>query len=95
MRGFHPGVFLEITIMKRSFVSVFLLGAVVGLSACSKEEPEGTAEQMGKKIDEATESVQKETEKAVEATQEQAAETKAALGAKLEEKAKEMQGDGK
>jgi len=80
--------------MKNSFVLAFLLSVALGLTACSKEEPEGTAEQMGKKIDEAAESIQKETAKAVEATQEQTAEAKAELGAALEEKAKEMQGDG-
>jgi uncharacterized lipoprotein len=79
--------------MKQSFVLTALVSAVLGLSACSKEEPEGTAEQMGKKIDEAAESMQKQVSEAAEATQEQAAETRAEIGAALEEKGKEMQGE--
>lgn len=79
--------------MQRSFLFTILFSIILGLSACSKEEPEGTAEKMGKKVDEAAETVQKQAAEAVEATQEQAAETKAELGAAIEEKAKEMQGD--
>jgi hypothetical protein len=75
--------------MKRSFVFGVLVSIVLGLSACSKEEPAGTAEQMGKKVDEATTSMQKEASGAMDAAQEQAAQAKAASGAALEEKAKE------
>jgi hypothetical protein len=70
------------------------LSTVLGLSACGKEEPEGTAEQMGKKIDEAAESVKEEAATAAEATEAKVDETKAELGAAMEEKAKEMQGEG-
>ena len=66
--------------MQRSLLSAFLLSVILGLGACSKEEPEGTAEKMGKKVDEA-----------VETAQNQAAETKAELGTAMAEKGKEMQ----
>lgn len=49
---------------------------------------------MGKKIDEATTSMQKQASEAMDATQEQAAQAKAALGTAMEEKGKELQGDG-
>lgn len=66
--------------MQRSLVSAFLLSIILGLNACSKEEPaEGAAEKAGKKIDEAAESAQKQT-----------AETKAELGTAMEAKGKEM-----
>lgn len=81
--------------MQRSFASALLFSAVIGMTACSKEEPEGAAEQMGKKIDETAESIKQEAGKAAEATQEKADETKAAVGAALEETGKEMQGEGK
>ena len=80
----------EITVMQRSLVSAFLLSVILGLGACSKEEPEGAAEEAGKKVDEAAESVQKQASEAVESAEKQAAETKDELGAAMEEKGKEM-----
>lgn len=77
--------------MKQSFLAVLLISGILGVVGCSKEEPEGTAEQMGKQIDEAAESIQKQVEETAEAASERAAEAKAQLGAALEEKAKEMQ----
>ena len=65
--------------MRFSPVLALVVGVTLGVVGCSKEEPEGTAEQMGKKIDDAAESVQKEVTAAAEATQEQAAEAKAQL----------------
>jgi len=79
--------------MKRSFVAALLVSGILGVVGCSKEEPEGTAEKMGKQIDEAAKTIQKDVADAAEATREKAAETKAELGAALEEKAKQMQGD--
>jgi len=79
--------------MKHSLISALLVSVVLGVVGCSKEEPEGTAEKMGKQIDKAAETIQKEVADAGEATREQAAEAKAELGAALEEKAKQMQGD--
>jgi uncharacterized protein YjbJ (UPF0337 family) len=79
-------------ITQRSLVSILLLSVILGLSACSKEEPEGTAEKLGKKVDETVESAQEQVSEAVEATEKQVVETKAGLGAAMEEKGKEMQG---
>jgi len=79
--------------MKRSFVAALLVSGILGVVGCSKEEPEGTAEKMGKQIDEAAKTIQKDVADAAEATREKAAETKAELGAALEKKAKQMQGD--
>jgi F0F1-type ATP synthase membrane subunit b/b' len=76
--------------MQRSLVSAFLLSVILGLGACSKEEPEGTAENIGKKVDEAVESAEEQVSESVEAAQKQAAETKAEVGAAMEEKGKEM-----
>jgi hypothetical protein len=70
----------KIMVIQRSIVSAVVISAILGLGACSKEEPEGSAEKMGKQIDEA-----------VESAQQQAAETKAELGAAMEEKGEEMQ----
>ena len=67
-------------IMQRSLVSALVFGAILGLGACSKEEPEGNAEKLGKQID-----------KAVESAQQEAAETRADIGAAIEEKGKEIQ----
>jgi hypothetical protein len=64
---------------QRSLASALLFSVILGLGACSKEEPEGTAEKLGKQIDEAAESAQ-----------EKAAETGAELGTAMEEKGKEM-----
>jgi predicted solute-binding protein len=77
-------------VMQRSLVSAFLLSFSLGLAACSKKEPEGTAEKMGKKVDEAVESAEEQVSESVEAAQKQAAETKAELGTAMEEKGKEM-----
>ena len=72
-----------------------VLALVVGVTlvavGCSKEEPEGTAEKMGKKVDEAAETARQEVTEAVEATQEQAAEAKAQLGTAMKDKGEEMQ----
>ena len=76
--------------MQRSLVSAFLLSFILGLGACSKEEPEGTAEKMGKKVDQAVESAEEQVSEVAEAARKQAAETKAALGTAMEEKGKEM-----
>lgn len=76
--------------MRPALIRTSLLSLILGLSACSKEEPEGTAEKMGKKIDEAAEAVQKKTLAAVEATEKQATETKAKLGAAMEEMGKQL-----
>jgi hypothetical protein len=35
--------------MNRSLLTVLLSSGILGFVGCSKEEPEGTAEQMGKK----------------------------------------------
>jgi len=67
-------------VIQRSLVSAVVFSVILGLGACSKEEPEGSAEKLGKKIDEAAESAQR-----------QAAETRAEVGAAMEEKGKEMQ----
>jgi hypothetical protein len=67
-------------IIQRSLVSAVVLSAILGLGACSKEEPEGSAEKLGKQIDQA-----------VESAQQQAAETKADIGAAMEKKGKELQ----
>ena len=80
-------------VMLRSLLSVFLLSFILGLGACSKEEPEGTAEKMGKKVDEAVESAQEQVSETAEAAQTQAAETKAEIGAAMEEKGKEMKAE--
>jgi uncharacterized lipoprotein len=77
--------------MQRSFVSVHVFSVVLALSACSKEEPEGSAEKLGKKIDEAVEFAQEQTSGAVESAQRQVAETKSTLGTAMEEKGKKMQ----
>lgn len=76
--------------MQRSLVSASLLSFILGLGACSKEEPEGTAEKMGKKVDEAVESAQEQVSESVEAAHKQADETKVELGTAMEEKGKEM-----
>jgi len=81
--------------MQRSVISILLLSVILGLGACSKEEPEGAAEKMGKKVDEAAESAQKQASQAVEAVEKQAAETKAEVGAAMEGKGKEMQEEAK
>ena len=77
--------------MKRSFLAALLASGILGLAGCSKEEPEGTAEKMGKQIDEAAENIQKQVAETAEAAGDQAAEAKAALGAAMEAKGKEMQ----
>ena len=66
--------------MQRSLVCAVVFSAILGLGACSKEEPEGSAEKVGKQIDQA-----------VESAQQQAAETRADIGAAIEEKGKEIQ----
>ena len=76
--------------MQRSLLSAFLLSVILGLGACSKEEPEGAAEKMGKNVDEAVESAQEQVSEAVETAQKQAAETKAELGTAMEEGGKEL-----
>jgi hypothetical protein len=88
---FHNETNLRRSDMSRLSVFAFLLSLVVGIAGCSKEEPEGPAEKMGKQIDEAAETMKEETVEAAEATQEQAAEAKAALGEAMEETGKEMQ----
>ena len=54
-------------VMQRSLLSAFLLSFILGLGACSKEEPEGSAEKMGKKVDEAVESAEEQVSESVEA----------------------------
>jgi hypothetical protein len=77
--------------MNRSILPVLLISGILGAVGCSKEEPEGTAEQMGKKIDEAAESIQTQVAETAEAAGERAAEAKAELGAAMESKGKEVQ----
>jgi hypothetical protein len=77
---YNPNNLERIMVMQRSLVSALLFSVILGLSACSKEEPEGTAEKLGKQIDEAAESAQQQT-----------AEARAELGAAMEEKGKELQ----
>jgi hypothetical protein len=77
--------------MKQTLVPALLMSAILGVVGCTKEEPEGTAEQMGKKMDEAAESVREDVAAAGEAAQEQAAEAKSELGAAMEEEGKKMQ----
>jgi hypothetical protein len=79
--------------MNRSFLTVLLVSGILGVVGCSKEEPEGAAEKMGKQIDEAADSIQTQVEETAQAAGEQAAEAKAELGAAMEAKGKEMQGD--
>ena len=67
-------------IMQRSLISAVVFSAILGMGACSKEEPEGNAEKLGKQIDQA-----------VESAEQQAAETRADIGAAIEEKGKEIQ----
>ena len=76
--------------MKHSFLAVLFVSSIVGVVGCSKEEPDGTAEKMGKKIDEAAESMQKQVAETAEAAGERAAEAKAELGTAMEAKGKEM-----
>jgi hypothetical protein len=77
--------------MNRSLLPILLISGILGVVGCSKEEPEGTAEQMGKKIDEAAESIQKQVAETAEAAGERAADAKAELGAAMESKGKEIQ----
>jgi hypothetical protein len=73
----------KIMVVQRSLLSAVVFSAILGLGACSKEEPEGTAEKLGKQIDEG-----------VESAQQQVAETSAELGAAMEKKGKEIQEQG-
>jgi hypothetical protein len=73
-------------------ILILLISGILGIVGCSKEEePAGTAEKMGKQIDEAAASIRTQVEETAQAAREQATKAKAELGAAIEAKGKEMQ----